>query len=150
MRPIQFVLILGLLASLGLYWYAFRTALRNRLLALGLLLAGLVAILFPDYTTVIAEWLGVARGTDLVMYLFFVTALFIGVLLFSKISRVERCQTELVRALAILNVTRPSGSRGDDDLCDPPTRRERETIRRTSRTSYPGAASGGAQTPGVL
>ena len=122
MRPIQFLLIIGLLGSLVIYWYALRSALRNRLLALAFLLTGLIAVLFPDYTTVIANWLGVARGTDLVMYLFVVTAVFIGVLFFSKISRVEHCQTELVRALAILNAVRPSGSQDHHDLCDPPTR----------------------------
>jgi hypothetical protein len=103
MRPIQFILIGGLLSLLVIYWYAFRSALWNRMLALVFLVAGLFAVLFPEYTTVIAEWLGVGRGTDLVMYLFFLTAIFIGALFFSKIARVERCQTEIVRALAIAN-----------------------------------------------
>jgi hypothetical protein len=39
MRPIQFLLILGLLASVVLYRYAFRSTLRDRILAMGFLLA---------------------------------------------------------------------------------------------------------------
>jgi hypothetical protein len=101
MRPIQFLLVLGLLASLVLYRYAFRSTLRDRILALGFVSAGLIAVLFPDYTSVLAEYLGVGRGTDLVMYFFIVTTIFFGIHFFSKVARIERCQTELVRALAI-------------------------------------------------
>ncbi len=82
MRPIQFILILGLLASLGLYYYAFRSTLRDRILVLGFLLCGLLAVLFPDSTSVIAEMLGVGRGSDLIMYLFFVASIFFAVLFY--------------------------------------------------------------------
>jgi hypothetical protein len=103
MRPIQTILIVGLMGSLLLYWHAFRSPLRNRILALAFLFAGMIAVLFPNYTNIAAEQLGVGRGTDLIMYIFFVTAVFFGVLFFSKLSRLERCQTELVRAFAIAN-----------------------------------------------
>jgi hypothetical protein len=58
---------------------------------------------------VIAESLGVGRGSDLIMYFFFVAAIFFGILFDSKMSRLERSQTELVRELAIL--TARSGER---------------------------------------
>ena len=106
MRPIQFFLIFGLLVSLGLYWSWFRSALWNRLLLLAFLLSGLTAILFPQYTQVLAEYLGVGRGTDLVMYFFFIAAVFIGVLFYAKLARVERHQTEIVRAIAIASARR--------------------------------------------
>src|SRR4051812_7651204 len=101
MRPIQFLLILGLLASLLLYRCVFRSTIRDRLLVLGFLFTGLMAVLFPDYTSMLAEALGVGRGTDLVMYFFFVAGIFLAILFYAKISRIERSQTELVRALAI-------------------------------------------------
>jgi hypothetical protein len=101
MLPIQFFLIVGLLVSLGFYWSRFRSALWNRLLSLAFLFAGLTAILFPQYTQVLAEYMGVGRGTDLVMYFFYIAAIFFGVLFFAKLARVERCQTEIVRTIAI-------------------------------------------------
>ena len=101
MRPIQFILILGLLASLALYRYAYRSTLRDRILILGILAAGLLAVLFPDHTSVLAEYLGVGRGTDLVVYFFFVASIFFSILFYSKLRRLEISQTELIRAMAI-------------------------------------------------
>jgi hypothetical protein len=108
MRPIQFLLILGLLASLLLYRCVFRSTIRDRLLVLGFLFTGLMAVLFPDYTSMLAEALGVGRGTDLVMYFFFVAGIFLAILFYAKIGRIERSQTELVRALAIATAWRPN------------------------------------------
>src|SRR5271157_4351799 len=101
MLPIQFILILGLFTSLGVYFYGLRSTLCDRALALGLLFTGIVAILFPDHTSILAQHLGVGRGSDLVMYFFFVAAIFLGVILFSKLHGMERRQTEVVRALAL-------------------------------------------------
>jgi hypothetical protein len=101
MRPIQFVLVGGLLISLGMYWYAFRSGVRNRVLSVLFLLAAMIAVLFPDNTQYLADYLGVGRGADLMIYLFFILGLFFGALFFSKINRIERRQTQIVRALAI-------------------------------------------------
>jgi hypothetical protein len=114
MLPIQFILILGLLSSLGLYWWRFRSALWNRLLALTFLIAGLTAILFPRYTQVLAESVGVGRGTDLVMYVSFVAAVFFGVQFFAKLARVERRQTEILRAMAIASARPAQREPGDE------------------------------------
>ncbi len=112
MRPIQFILILGLLASLLIYLYAFRSTLRDRILVLGFLFSGLLAVLFPDLTSTIAEFLGVGRGSDLVMYFFFVAAVFFAMLFYSKLSRIEHRQTEIIRFLAI-STARPAESGQD-------------------------------------
>ena len=101
MRPIQVVLVLGLLASLGIYRYAFRSALGSRILVLGILLAAFIAVLFPNYTQDLAEYLGVGRGVDLLMYFYFVAAIFFAILFLSKVARIERRQTDIVRALAL-------------------------------------------------
>ena len=109
MRPIQFILILGLLTSLLVYRYAFRSTLRDRILVLSFLFSGLLAVLFPDHTSMIAEFLGVGRGSDLIMYFFFVAAVFFAILFYSKLSRIEDGQTEIVRFLAI-STARPAES----------------------------------------
>ena len=107
MRPIQFILILGLLTSLVVYRRAFRSTLRDRILVLGFLGSGLLAVLFPDYTSTVAEFLGVGRGSDLVMYLFLVAAVFFAILFHAKLSRIEHAQTEIIRFLAISTVRLP-------------------------------------------
>jgi Uncharacterized conserved protein (DUF2304) len=76
------------------------------------LLTGLTAILFPQYTQMLAQQTGVGRGTDLVMYFFIISAVFFGVLFFAKLSRVERCQTEIVRAIAIASASPAPPSAG--------------------------------------
>jgi small membrane protein len=126
MRPIQFILILGLLASLLLYRSVFRSTLRDRILVLGFLLAGLLAVLFPDYTSRIAEFLGVGRGSDLVMYFFFVAAIFFAILFYSKLSRIEQGQTELIRFLAI-STARFEGAGPEADPPASPVNLGRET-----------------------
>ena len=85
MRPIQFILILGLLTSLLVYRYAFRSTLRDRILVLSFLFSGLLAVLFPDHTSMIAEFLGVGRGSDLIMYFFFVAAVFFAILFYFEV-----------------------------------------------------------------
>jgi hypothetical protein len=84
-----------------MYWYAFRSGLRNRILSVLFLLSAMIAVLFPDNTQYLADYLGVGRGSDLMIYFFFILALFFGALFFSKINRIERRQTEIVRALAL-------------------------------------------------
>jgi hypothetical protein len=97
MNGIQIVLIAGV-AFIFLY-YIFR--LRNAffdLLTLSLF-AGLAVffIIFPDYTSTIANKLGVGRGADLLFYICILLFLFLIMKLFSKIRRLEQQLTRLVR-----------------------------------------------------
>lgn len=101
------IILLSLFAFLALYLIYFRSRLRDRLIAVLFFLIAVAAVLFPDATTVIAQSVGVGRGTDLLVYLSIVAGIFAVLLLYGKISRCERLQTELVRELALRDASIP-------------------------------------------
>ena len=117
--PIQFLLTLGLLASL---WYASaqRVAPRAITLAFAAVVAvGIYFVWLPDHTTVVAGWLGVARGTDLLIYVWIVITLFVGVNLHLKIHALRNNITELARAVALASVRDPEEQQpGDGEFPD--------------------------------
>ncbi len=105
--PIQLLLTLGLLASL---WYAStqRVAPRAATLAFTAIVAvGIYFVWLPDHATVVAGWLGVGRGTDLLIYLWILITLFVGVNLHLKIQAVRENITELTRAVALASARDP-------------------------------------------
>lgn len=101
MRPIQLFLI-ALLVLLG---YVALARQRGRLLGriVIVLFAGVGAfmILLPDLTTDIAQWLGVGRGADLMLYLGVLGFAFIAFVLYTRIRELEAEVTTLARAIAI-------------------------------------------------
>jgi hypothetical protein len=101
MKLIQTILIISLLLSLGAYFARFRSHILDRLFALGLFLGAIGCIMFPTITQDLAEFVGVGRGTDLFLYVFAVASLFVGILLYSRVHRLESALTEVVRELAI-------------------------------------------------
>jgi small membrane protein len=105
MKLIQPILIILLLSSLIVYFSYFRSILIDRLIALALFVLGIFAIIFPDTTTILANKLGVDRGTDLIFYVFALTTIFCIILLYSKITKSTRIQTEIVREIAIKNAS---------------------------------------------
>ncbi len=114
MTPIQPILIIGIGASLVVYLRFFRNQLRDRAIALVLAASAVAVVVFPDLTTEVAHRVGVGRGVDLLLYIFMVLAVFVGVLVFSRVSTLEQQHTRLVRQLAILGARpappRPAGA----------------------------------------
>ena len=107
MTLIQLLLILGAIAALFIYLTKFRSVLLDRVIALGLFLLAMIAILVPEITNQIAHYVGVWRGADLVMYLFIVATVFALLMLYTKLSRLADNHTKLVRAIAIEHAERP-------------------------------------------
>jgi len=60
-----------------------------------------IVVLFPNSTTILANRLGIGRGTDLVVYLSILTIFFILFRLNVKIEGVNRQITKVVRQKAI-------------------------------------------------
>ena len=110
---IKVVLIAALLA-IGLLLLRARPSAGHlalkRLLAVGVLALGIVAVWFPLLTTRLANFLGVERGTDLVLYTFVVAFLFSTVSLYQRMYVLERRNADLTRALAIHTSLERSGS----------------------------------------
>ncbi len=107
MNLIQVVLVAGFLASLVFYLAFFRTVLRDRLIAFGLFAVAVAAIVSPQITSEVAHVMGVGRGADLLIYVLAVCSVFVATLLYSKISRMERHLTEVVRQMAIDGAKEP-------------------------------------------
>ena len=107
MKPVQLLLILGTAFVLLVYLAYFRSKLTDRLVALLLLSLSWVSILLPEYTTLIANLLGVGRGTDLILYFFGIFTVFALVVLYTRVNAQNLQITELIRHLAIRDVKLP-------------------------------------------
>lgn len=73
----------------------------RRLFIVIALIAGLLAVLFPGYTNVLAGLVGVGRGADLLLYTFVVFGLFYAVYQYRRQLWQEKINTDLARALTL-------------------------------------------------
>lgn len=97
MTIIQLTLTVCLIL-IGIYMY---TRLRSTLLDMILILlatgTGIFFVLFPDFTTQLAHWMGVGRGVDLLLYLGFLFLFFLIIKLYARIRKMEHNFTDVVR-----------------------------------------------------
>jgi small membrane protein len=70
-------------------------------------IAGIYAILRPDDTTVIANWVGVKRGTDLMEYVLIIAFAFTTMSTYMRFKDIELKYTRLARAVALQNAQVP-------------------------------------------
>ena len=101
---IKLILILSIFFILLSYLKFFRSALSDKLLAGFVFFCAFTAILFPDLTMYLANFLGVGRGADLVFYLYITWSVFIFMALYSKIMNLNNAITQLSRELALSKV----------------------------------------------
>jgi small membrane protein len=71
-------------------------------------IAGVYAILRPDDTTVIANWVGVDRGTDLMEYVLIIAFAFTTMSTYMRFKDIELKYTRLARAVALQNAQVPA------------------------------------------
>ena len=64
-------------------------------------IAGVYAILRPDDTTVVANWLGVDRGTDLMEYALIIAFVFTTLSTYMRFKELELRYARLARAIAL-------------------------------------------------
>lgn len=93
------------LAGLALYVFRLRSTTADRLIYVVLSLVGLVFVAWPDLSTRLAHTVGIGRGTDLVLYVFALFALFHFVTLESRLKSLEGKLTRVAREAAL---ARPS------------------------------------------
>lgn len=107
---IQLLLLLGVLA-LAYYFLSNRRKARAKAwVKLGFalfLLLSIWAILRPDDLTVVANWLGVSRGTDLLLYAIVVAFMFVTVSSYMRFREQELRYARLARAVALQNAVKP-------------------------------------------
>ena len=114
----QWVLVAALLL-VGLYLLkakrsANQQAIRRLFIVVGLI-AGFIAVLFPEYTNIIAGFLGIGRGADLLLYSFVVFALFYAVYQYRRQLWQEKVTTDLARALTLTRAQLDELSRSRKD-----------------------------------
>ena len=83
-----------------------REAIR-RVVGVLVVLAGILAVLWPDLTTTVANAVGVGRGTDLVLYLFVTVFAYTAITNSQRIHRLQHDITLLTRELALSRPVRP-------------------------------------------
>jgi hypothetical protein len=106
---IQVLLIGAILALFGLL--RSRSSAKTRAWVkigyVGFVLAGVYAVLRPDDTTVLARWLGVARGTDLMLYVLIIAFIFTTLSTYMRFKDLELRYAQLARAIALAGARAP-------------------------------------------
>ena len=111
-QPLIKLLLLAGIALVG--YYAVRGSRRaiHRVVWRGTVVVGLgaamVSVLFPDILTWLALKVGVGRGTDLLLYVMVIAFMLVSVVVFRRISELERKYVALARELAVRRATEDS------------------------------------------
>jgi len=84
----------------------------RRITVVGLLIAAVAAVIFPEWINDIAQLVGVGRGTDLILYA--LAVVFVGHTITSKTRQIKSEQkiTELAREIALMQAGPPRPARG--------------------------------------
>jgi hypothetical protein len=111
MNWIQVLLIAAVLVILVYLLRSRRSAQAKAWVKIGyvlFVLAAVYAIVRPDDTTVVANWLGVARGADLLEYALIVAFLFTTISTYMRFKDLELRYAQLARAVALEGAREPS------------------------------------------
>jgi len=105
------VLLIAAVVALLVYLLRSRTNAKARAwVKVGYVLfviAAIYAIIRPDDTTVLANWLGVARGTDLLFYALTIAFVFTTLSTYLRFKELELKYTRLARAVALEGAQTP-------------------------------------------
>jgi hypothetical protein len=98
------VLLTVLLFSVLVYaWVEYRRSPLIAALSAGAALAGLYFVWVPSHSTGVAEFVGVGRGADLILYLWVCISLIVLLNLHLKLRTQHELITKLARTIAIAN-----------------------------------------------
>jgi small membrane protein len=107
---IQGLLITSIVALLVYLLWSRRSAQSKAWVKVGYLvfvLAGIYAVLRPNDTTVVAHWLGVDRGTDLMLYALIIAFCFTTLSTYLRFKDLELRYARLARAVALEGAQAP-------------------------------------------
>lgn len=110
MPLIQALLIIAVLVVLAFFLRhhgTSRTAAGFKVGFVLFLVFGIVAVLYPDGVSAIANLLGVGRGTDLLLYGLVIAFAFYAVNTYLRFKETDRRYARLVRALALRDAEPP-------------------------------------------
>jgi hypothetical protein len=110
---IQFVLIAAVLLMLVFFLRNHGTSRASASVKIGFVLFlvfGVVAVLYPNAVTKLAESLGVGRGTDLLLYGLVVGFAFGMINIYLRFRTIQLREARLVRAIALQRAEPPASS----------------------------------------
>ncbi|KMV22570.1 DUF2304 domain-containing protein [Mycobacterium heckeshornense] len=110
MNWIQVLLIFSIIALLVYLLRSRRSAQSRAWVKVGyvvFVLAAIYAVLRPNDTTVVAHWLGVARGTDLMLYALIIAFSFTTLSTYLRFKDLELRYARLARAIALEGARAP-------------------------------------------
>ena len=111
---IRILLIAGL-SAIGFFVFLRRNKLPFHIMTVFLLLgAGAVAVVMPDLTSEVAQFVGVGRGADLVTYIAIIAVMFVLLHYYAKFVELQQKLTELTREMAILRAEQQQKSAGGE------------------------------------
>lgn len=105
------VLLISAVISLLVYLLRSRHSAKSKAWVkigyVAFVIAAIYAILRPDDTTVVANWLGVDRGTDLLSYALIIAFVFTTLSTYLRFKELELRFVELARVVALQNARTP-------------------------------------------
>lgn len=111
MTLIQIILLAAVLILLIIYLRFLKNRTLQRVFFTLFFLSGIVAVALPDWTNKIANFVGVGRGADLLLYLMVVIFYFAFIVLYRKIEEIKERQTEIIRQITLQNVVKKKDER---------------------------------------
>jgi small membrane protein len=109
---IQYVLIVGVVLLLAFFLRYHGTTSASASVKLGFVLFlvfGVLAVLYPEALSVLARWLGVGRGTDLLLYALVVAFAFAALNTLLRFRHLEQRYVRLARTIALRESERQGG-----------------------------------------
>jgi hypothetical protein len=107
------LLLTALLGGVLLYaWIQYRRSPVVALFSLAAAFGGLYFVWVPAHATMLAEFAGIGRGVDLILYVWVIISLILLLNLHLKLRAQMETITLLARSIAIANASRPSASNG--------------------------------------
>lgn len=101
----QFLLIIGV-AIVAILAVRFlpgdRSLALKRIIAILFVIAAILAIIFPGLLTAVANFFGIGRGADLLLYVFIIASLIFAVATIRAKARSDARVTQLARAMALM------------------------------------------------
>lgn len=98
---IKIILLLPLLGLILFFIPRLKNRTFYRLFMIVVAIVGVLFVIFPSTADRLAHIVGVGRGADLITYVAIMFFFVAGIILYSRIRKIEAEQTELVRKISI-------------------------------------------------
>jgi hypothetical protein len=103
MIAFQLILLLAIAFIFTLYFFLWRKTFLDKLFLILVPTIGIIFVIKPDWLTRVANFFGIGRGTDLLIYIGILFFMFTTILLFAKVGEINKKITKIIRETAIEN-----------------------------------------------